>query len=589
MADIKSLTGLDPNQIKDNLKEHLRNDDNFKDYNFEGSALNTIIDLLTKNTFYSVFLANMLANESTLDTAQLRESIVSHARKLNYIPKSKQASNAVVDLVIKPVIKTGLDNTIYISQNKQFLTNFDNKVYTFTTNKDYTGFKNSDGNYIVKNMKLFQGSLIKNSFLKTGNSNTFVIPNNNIDTTTLKVYVKGTNSSNLRTVYRKITDITKIDGESEVYFLYENSDGLYQIEFGDDILGKSLDINNVIEIEYIDTTDSVNVNGAEEFTIISSISGYSDIDVTTVIPASGGSDRENKEQIRDRAPKLFSSQNRAVTETDYEAILLSNYPAIKNASAWGGEKDPSKAYGKVFIAVVPNQGYVISRTVKDSIRDNILKPYNVGSITPEIVDSKNVLLDLNISITINNNLTELTITEVSDEIIKLSKEYSELKLENFKSSFIRSKFEKNMLDNIVGLSSINTNVILRVEFLPEYGKVQTIKFDFANPIKENTFEMHNIVVQGYTLNENDTMFMRDDGLGKIDLYKLINGVDERIVQLGVGTIDYNNGEAIVNKINFIFDSVRIGINSPYVKSTPVNNDITSIRQFVLYINDIQVQ
>lgn len=588
MADIQTLVGLDPSQIKDSLKEFLQDNDTFKDYNFEGSALSTIIDLLTRNTYYMVYLANMLANECTIDTAQLRETVVSHARKLNYVPKSKIASNAVIDLLIKPVSTSGLANTIVVPQNKQLITNFNNKVYTFVTNKDYTAFKNSDNNYVVKDVKIYQGSLIKNSFTKTVGSNIFVIPNSNIDITTLRVYVKGTASSNSRTLYSKVIDITNIDGESEIYFLYENSDGLYQLEFGDNVLGRALTTGNVIEVEYIDTTDSELVNGAEDFTMVSSISGYTDIDVTTVIPANGGAEKEDIEKIRTRAPRLYTAQNRAVTARDYAILLLNNYPAVKDAHSWGGEENPEPSFGKVFIAVVPNQGFVISQTVKDSIVDNILKPYNVGSITPVILDSKAILLDLDISITVDNAITEFTITEMGDEIIELAKDYSELILERFDSNFIRSKFEKNMLDNLEGLSSINTEVLLRIEFTPEYGSVQTIDFEFANEIKPNTVEIQNILVQGYTLDTGDTMFMKDDGKGNIDLYKLIGGTEERVLNLGVGTVNYETGDVIVNKINLIYDSVVIGLKTPYIKAEPVSNDISSIRQFVLYLNNINV-
>lgn len=587
MPEIKSLDGLDPNQIKESLKTFLETSSTFSDYNFEGSALSTIVDLLVRNTHYYAYLANMLANESTLDTAQLRQSVVSHARKLNYIPKSKQAAIATLDLLVKPVNKVGLETSISIPQNKQFITNVNNSVKTFTTNKVYTAFLNADGNYFVKDVEIYQGTLVKNAFTKTTSSNIFVIPNKNIDTRTLKVFVKGSSASNSRTTYRKVSDITKIDGESEIYFLTENSDGYYQIEFGDDILGKSIISGNVVEIEYINVDNEFN-NGAENFQLVSSISGYTDVSITTKIPSNGGADREDKEKIRVRAPRYYTTQKRAVTATDYATILLTEYPAIKNAFGWGGEDQPEPEYGRVFIAVVPNQGFVISQSVKDSIVNSILKPYNVGSITPVIVDAKNILLDLDVVIDIDRSLTELTFSEITSQIITLSQDYSELNLENFDSDYIRSRYERYLLNNVTGLRSVNTTSTMKLEFTPEYGVVQSINYDFANPIVPKSFEIQTIVAQGYTLNSGDTMFMRDDGNGNIDLYTLVGGTDERVSRLGVGTVNYDKGTASINKINFIFDPVRVGVNTPYAKATPVNNDINSVREFVIYFNEINV-
>ena len=391
MVDRLRVTELDFDAIKQNLKNFLKQQSEFTDYDFDGAGLSILLDILAYNTHYNAYYLNMVANESFLDTALLRDSVVSHAKTLGYTPYSTRAPVAIVNFTIDSTTTTPATATL--PEGYAFLSNqIDSKAYNFVVLNDTTVTK-SNTQFFFENLQIFEGQLITYSFIYDQGSNpkqVFTLPDTNIDTTTIKVVVNPSSSNTATATYTKVTDVLDISSTSEVFFLQEERGGNFQIYFGNDVVGKALPDGAIVSVTYL-VTAGTEANKANNFvataTVVDSLNnGLSDFTITPVSAASGGADRESVDNIKFSAAARFSTQNRLVTFKDYETYILNNYPNIDSISVWGGEENEPPIYGKVLISMKPKENYYISEAEKRRIIDEIIKPKAIIAVQAEILD-----------------------------------------------------------------------------------------------------------------------------------------------------------------------------------------------------------
>ena len=378
---------LDFNTLKANLISYMQEQPGaFQDYNFEGSAMNTVIDVLAYITHINSVNANFALNETFLDTAQLRESVVSHAKLLGYTPRSTKPSTAMVNIeMIAPINVTddaGNNLPLTLNRGTVFTTTINSITYNLIASSTYTAIINADGKYIFEGVKLMQGQLNDRSYIydETGFEH-YLLQDSFVNTDTLIVEVYESSTSTKYDTFANIPNIINIDSQSTAYFLEESRMGFYELKFGDGVVGKRLTPGNIIKVNYL-TVGPTDINGASQFSLSDSINGNTDVVITTTAPAVGGAAAESTDSIKFNAPLGFVAQNRAVTPDDYKGIIQNTYGNIDTLTVWGGEDNIPPDYGKVYISIKPLDGNVLTAEEKETIIGVHLKPKNVVSITP---------------------------------------------------------------------------------------------------------------------------------------------------------------------------------------------------------------
>ena len=393
------IAELDFDQIKSNLKTYLASQSEFTDYDFEGAGLSVLLDVLAYNTHYNAYLANMVVNEMFLDSAIKRSSAVSIAKHLGYTPRSDRGAKAVVNITATNVV--GSPSYITLPKYTIFTSTVNNSTYTYVNLQEYSATLNN-GSYTFNNVELIQGAYYSYSYnvVTPGPDEKYVLPNNGIDTTSLRVIVQNSSNDATQTLYTQTTDIVNIDSTSKVYFLQENSQEKYEIFFGDDIIGKKLTAGNIVNIEYIITDGeaaNVSSNITQAFTTVS-IQGSSDVTITTVSNAVGGASKEGIQSIKFNAPLINAAANRAVTTEDYKALITSSITEAESVSVWGGEDNVPPIYGKVLISLKPYDGFTISQSTKDIITSQILSNKKVLAIQPQFIDPEYFYIGMDINV-----------------------------------------------------------------------------------------------------------------------------------------------------------------------------------------------
>ena len=396
MATIKSsninITDLDFEGVESSLKEYLKGQDTLKDYDFEGSNLAILTDLLAYSAHISSFNANMVASEMFLDTAQIRKNVVSRAKELGYTPASRTASKATIDLTVNsPTIGGVTPNSLTLSRGHEFTTVFDGTSYTFIAldNKTITAV---NGVFMFDDLDIYQGKLTTDVYRydhQVANQR-FALLNASVDTSTITINVT---SNNVVTAWTKAGDLTGINTKSKVFYIQENDDGLFEIYFGDNVIGASPKDGDQISISYL-VTDSNHANGANVFSMSTSINGNSDVTFTNVVSASGGKDIETTDQIKFSASKFYTSQNRLVTVQDYKAKLQELYPGADSIAVWGGEDASPVEYGKVFVSIKPSQYSNNLTTAEKSALKTSLTDLSILTVRPQVVDAEILQLSL---------------------------------------------------------------------------------------------------------------------------------------------------------------------------------------------------
>jgi len=552
------ISELDFDQIKTNLKTFLKAQSEFTDYDFEGSGLSTLLDVLAYNTHYNAYLANMVVNEMFLDSAVKRSSAVSIAKHLGYTPVSSRGSVANLDIVVTS--PTNLPASLTLDRYTPFTSTVDGVAYTFLTTEAKTALRVGT-TYTFLDVDVTEGTLLSYSYVvsDTTPNSKYEIPNSAVDTTTILVSVQTSSSDTTTTTYTLTTDITGLDTTSKVYFLEQNPQGNYQIYFGDGIIGQSLTAGNIVTIQYMVATGSaVNVSStvSQSFTAGTTIGGSSNIGITVNSNSTGGADAESITSIKFNAPRVNASKNRAVTAADYESLILSNYAGAEAVSVWGGEDNDPPFYGRVIISLKPFSGFTISDATKESIATNILKSKQALTTTPVFVDPVFFHVGINADITYNSSATTLSSEQIKAQVNEAITTYFSTSLQKFNKNYIHSSLINAILAKNNSITSALLTVKLQRRVLPTLNTVNVFSGDtsikFRNAIKPGTLSssFFFITVNGVTTlvkitDLPDTTPSSDTGTGTLRIVNATTGV---ILSPNIGTISYGTGIVNVTSI-----------------------------------------
>ena len=481
------ISDLDFDQIKTNLKAYLKQQSQFQDYDFDGAGLNILLDILAYNTHYNSYYLNMVANEAFLDTALLRDSVVSHAKTLGYIPFSVTAPRAIVNVTVDSGTTT--PETLTIPRGFTFSSNLiDSLSYNFVTLEETTVTK-SNTSFFFEDLEIYEGSLVSYVFNYTENSNpksVFVLPDNNIDTKTISVSVSPNVGNTSTQVYNQVTDILDITSTSEAYFLQESKNGNYEIYFGDGVVGKKLNDGAVVTVTYL-VTNGVAANQTNGFVAAAPIGAYSDIVIDVVDVASGGATRETVDSIKYSAAAQYATQNRLVTTSDYESYIKSKYPSIDSLSVWGGEDETPKVFGKVYISLKPKTNYFISETEKQRIIDEIINPKAIVSVSAEIRDPEFLYLIVESLVQYDQKKTSLDEGTIRNNIRQAILDFRDTNLNKFAGTFVLSKLQ-DAIDSTNGEAIIGSETVVRVQrrFTPKLNESASYTVQYDVPIQRGT-------------------------------------------------------------------------------------------------------
>jgi len=583
MAERIDITELDFDEIKANLKTFLSKQNEFTDYDFEGSGMAVLLDLLAYNTHYNAVYANMLANEMFLDSADLRNSVVSHAKHIGYTARSARAPYTLLDITVNDA--TG--SSLTMPKGTTFTTTIDGVSYNYVTNSALS-ITPANGIFTFSNVKVYEGTLVTNKYtVNTSDANQrFLIKNTGADTSTLKVTVQNSSSDSTTTAFTLTEDVTGVTSTSNVYYLEAAEDQQYEVRFGNGVLGKSVENGNIVILEYV-VTNGPDSNGASTFTNASSIGGFTDITVVVNSASGGGSDLESVDSIKFNAPKRFSAQNRAVTTNDYKALVRSIYPNVQSIQSWGGEDNNPPTYGRVFISLKPTTGITLTNSVKKSIIES-LETYNIGSVIPVFVDPKITYIKPDVFIKYNSKTTTKTDTDIETLVTNAITSYSTTSLEQFGGIFRYSQFVKAVDESDPSILNNITRLKMYQFVTPLIGTVDTYTINFNNAI----YHPHNghtsvLETSGFTISGSGTTeyFLDDDGRGVVRLITFV-GTTRTIVNANQGTINYATGEVKINSLNISGVSNVDGATSTQIRimTQPASNDLVPVRQQLLQID-----
>ena len=586
MATKLNISQLDFDNIKANLKRYLSNQSQFKDYDFEGSGMAVLLDLLSYNTHYLSYHANIAANEMFIDTADIRESIVSLAKALGYTPNSPRAAEADINVVVNGA--TG--STLTMNAGTQFTTTVDGVSYNFVTTSSTT-IAPTDGVYTFSNLKIKEGTYV--TFNHTADTTDvdqkFLIQSVNADTSTLIVKVQNSDTDTTVNTYTKATSITELDSTSKVYFLQEIEDGKFEVYFGDGVIGKAIEDGNIIILQYV-VTNKTAANGASSFALSGNIGGFSDVTITVNSNAANGAEAETKESIKFNAPKSYAAQDRAVTVNDYKIKVQELYANTKSVSAWGDEDNATPFYGRVYISINPKTGTNLTQATKDSLVTQ-LKKFSVASVTPVIVDPETTSVLLTSTINYNESATANTSTAIKTLITTAITNYNDNTLNQFDGVLRYSKLLDIIDDAESSILSNITTLKLRKTFTPTLSTSTNYTVDFSNALY-NPHTEHNKAAGGIlsttgfkVANDTNVYFFDDDGNGNIRRYYLIGSV-RNYVDNTAGTINYSTGALAFNALTIAsIENIR-GAASTVIECTvtPSSNDIVPVRNQVVDID-----
>ena len=604
-----NFSNIDFDQIKVSIRDYLKANSNFTDYDFEGSNLSTIIDTLAYNTYISSYNANMVTNEVFIDSATLRENIVSLARNIGYVPRSRKSATATITFEVNVgsanvstiTLKPGIVATSSLLFGKQ--------SYVFSVLEETKATVSSGGIATFQNVPIYEGTFVKQSFTvssRTPNQR-FTLTNTGIDTSLLKVIVKRDEASTVSRVFRKFDSLYEINSETPAYFLQEVENERYELLFGDGIIGMKLSES---ELSYIEATYIVSSgesgNNISEFSFAGQLLDQNGDAVTTGISvisteaaSYGGSSIESVESIKKYATQIYASKNRAVTAADYEAILPRIYPEAESVSAYGGETLDPPAYGRVFVSVKPFNGTHLSSSIKRSI-SNDLKKYSVAGIIPEIIDLKYLWIETDSNVYYNTNLSAGADNVKSIVLNNILNYSNSSQLNKFGGRFKYSKFQKIIDDSNEAVTSNITTVAMRRDLEASIGQFGEYELCFGNrfyirnpgkpPVMDNMVIGYNIRSSGFKVSGmSDTLYLGDIPnsdlkTGSLLFFKLNSPTEVVIVKKSVGTIDYIKGEVKLNAIKFIQTEVNRGSPLIEISATPYSNDVIGLQDLYLQLD-----
>ena len=585
------ITNINFDEIKNNLKSFLSNQTELDDYDYESSTMQTILDLLAYNTYMNSFYVNMAGNEMFLDSAQLRESVVSRAKMLGYTPRSARGSTAVIDVTINP---DDSPTNIIIPANSQFRTTIDSVNYVFT-NPDLVSINaNSSGVYSGR-VTIKEGLPLTFRYtVSTDNPVRYIIPNENADLSTLTVKVQDSESNSSITTYTKATDLTSVTSNTAAFFVDEISENNFEIFFGDGVLGKPVRDGNIVILNY-NLVNGSDTNSASDFTSLQSFDGYSDITINNIERAYGGDSYESIDSIKFNAPKGYITQNRAVTANDYRTLITNNFGDIQSVSVWGGEENNPPIYGKTYVSVKPRSSLIVSDTLEEELYE-FLKTRAVLTIDPVIVDPTYLFVQPTITVRFNPNNTSATAGVLANQVQSALISHESLKLGLFRSAFIHSELIKDIDAVNDAITSVDIETKVSRRFLPNLNEKTTYRFAFNRPLFNISGGVRLSISPathpgvGFTVTstafvyEGQTAYLDDDAFGNIRIYRLTDLNTRVYLNRTAGLVDYDTGLVVINDINIT------GYSGDFIELTvaPRDEDVRPIRNQILQFTNASV-
>ena len=601
-----NFANLDFDQIKTSIKDYLRTNSNFTDYDFEGSNLSAIIDVLAYNTYITSYNANMVSNEVFIDSATLRENVISLARNVGYVPKSVKAARANITFSVDVSSYSTKPESITLNKGIAFQTKrFGTENYNFSISDDITATVFND-TATFENVDIYEGTYITNNFtVDAYNPNQrYILQNANVDISTLRVSVKSNQNASISRKYKQADSLFNIDSESAVYWVQEIEDERYEVVFGDGVFGKKLESPNYIEISYI-TTNGEGGNGFEQFLFAGKLTntrlgttlstGISSILTNT--DSFGGTNIESIESVKKSASRTYASQNRAVTAVDYESVVPIIYPETESISVFGGEELSPPQFGKVYISVKPINGAYLSNFIKDNIKRD-LKQYSVAGIVPEIIDLKYLYIEPDIKAYYNTNLAKSQ-NAVSSVVTGNVERYADsTELNKFGARFKYSKFLKMIDDSDESITSNITTVVMRRDLRVVLNSFAEYEICFGNRfyIKNHGHGTHggqigyNIKSSGFSVSGiPGTVYLADSpyndlDTGTVNLIRLNSATEAVVVKRDVGTVDYIKGEVKLNPINITSTLLNRGFPLIEISAIPYSNDVIGLQDLYLQLD-----
>jgi len=588
MATKLEISELDFDGIKANLKTFLSQQNEFTDYDFEGSGMSVLLDTLAYNTHYLAYNANMLANEMYLDSADLRSSVVSLAKQVGYTPTSCTSATATLNVLVSPASGA----TLTMARGTKFTTTVDGQSYSFVNNSDVS-IAPTSGAYQFSNLTVKEGSYLNYKYTASTSDidQRFIIPNDSVDTTTLTVKVQASSSDSLTRTYTLASGITGIDSTSEVFFLQEVEGGRFEVYFGDGVMGKAIADGNIVILDYINCNRDA-PNGASSFTLSGTIGGFGNATVTTVSNANGGTGLESITSIKYNAPRDYSAQDRAVTAEDYKTLVKSLYANAQSVQVYGGEDAAVPDYGKVYISIKAKSGSNLTVVTKETIIKS-LKSYTVASVTPVIIDPETTFITLSVNFRYNSGLTTKDVTTLQTNVLNAVATYNNDTLEDFAGMFRYSQLLQTVNEADTSILSNITTVKMYKLVTPTLSSALKYTLSFNNALY-NPHSGHNMTgggivsSTGFKISDDDSLnehFLDDNGSGVLRVYYL--SASTRVyTDSTYGTVDYATGEVILTSANITSISNVDGATSTTIRvfAVPSSNDIVPVRNQVLSID-----
>jgi hypothetical protein len=550
MSENLPFTNLDFDNVKDNLKDYLKSQSQFQDYDFEGSNINVLLDILAYNTFQNNFYTNMAISEMFLDSAELKDSVVSHAKELNYLPRSRRSAYADINLEVFPADSPA---SISLPKRSEFTARCGTQTFKFYTDQSYLILP-SQGSYSLEGIRIFEGKYV-DEYIRVSdiNNQRFIISNKNVDTTSIRVYIRENETSEEEVEYVFRQNIFGVNSSDEVFYLQPYIGDTYEIIFGQNVFGAAPSNGNVIRVEYR-TCNGTEANGITTISISNRVNG-NDSSTSIIGRTIGGTERESLQSIKYFAPKSIQVQNRAVTTSDYEILVKNNFPEIKTVSAYGGENLFPPQFGRVVIAVDSESGEGVSNNTRNAIL-SYLSERSAIAIDPIVVNSKFMFLSVSSIVYYNQNFTRKSPSDISESVINAVTQYSFNNLEEYKKDFKYSNLSSTIDNSDRYITSNDTTVIPFMEIQPRKNLSSYFILQYANEIVQNK------IYNEQSLNDYApgvysspftfgglTCFIQDDGNSNLNIVRRESGTNNiRIVEKNIGTVNYSNGDVILRYI-----------------------------------------
>jgi|TARA_R100000455_G_scaffold31205_2_gene23920 hypothetical protein len=593
-----NFSNVDFDQIKESIKDYLRSNSNFTDYDFEGSNLTTIIETLAYNTYINSYNANMVTNEVFIDSATLRENVVSLARNIGYVPRSRTSSVATISFSVDVSNTTAVTLTLKAGLVAVSTRTFGKETYTFCIPNDITVPVDSTGSATFRGIEIYEGTFIKETFsVDSRNPNQrFILGNSGVDTKLMSVIVKESETSTISRKFNRFDSLISVTASTAAYFIQESPNERYELLFGDGTFGVKLEEPNFIEVSYI-TSNGQEGNGISDFLFSGRLVDNQERSVSSGIsivstnePSGGGAAIESTESVRKYAPQIYSSQYRAVTAADYESLVPVVYPETESVSAFGGEELDPPSFGKVFVSIKPLNGVYLSSNIKENIQRDLRK-YSCAGIVAEIIDLKYLYLEPTVT-TYYNTSSAPSSNFVKDSVVRNITIYSDsTELNKFGARFKYSKFQKVIDDSHESITSNITTVAMRRDMEALLNQFAEYEICFGNRFHIASKDGYNIKSSGFTVSGiSGTVYLgdipsADMKTGQVFLFRLNSPTEPVVVKRGLGIIDYIKGEIKLNPVNILSTEVKRGTNLIEISATPFSNDVIGLQDLYLQLDN----